>query len=74
MPNGLITWTIYNKPLDYPGGYLARKFDGMDPTEEYFTSGDLEALRERVRVELGGHGVLMKRSKMDHPNVIETWF
>jgi len=69
----LSLWTIYEKPLDHPDGFIARRFesskDGDGPTLDTVI-GDLEHIRSTF--ERAG---LFKiaRSEGDEPRIVETW-
>lgn len=65
-----VLWTIYDKPTDYPGLYVARKFTLAGPTATTMTSEDLDALRNALaRMGLAR----IARSPEDDPVIIETW-
>jgi hypothetical protein len=65
-----VLWTVYDKPKDFPGLYVARKFTLTGPTPSAMTSEDLSALRSALmRMGL----VPMPRSPEDDPVIIETW-
>lgn len=70
----LIFWTIYDKPLDYPIGYIARPFEvgarEPKPLGNPLT-GTLEEIRHELRDVRGLY--LFPRSNADHPTVVETW-
>jgi hypothetical protein len=69
----LSMWTVYDRPRDHPGGFIARRFetgDGVTPTEDVLT-GELEHLRETF--EYAGL-VKMPRSENDEPQIVESWF
>ena len=71
----MTTWTIYNKPKDFPNGFIARCFHigGGEPepmATNFAISGDLILIRECMeRCGL----VRMMRNPGDHPSVVETW-
>lgn len=71
-PNGIPMWTIYNRPCDYPKGYIARKFwvtsKSTTPTEQTIT-GDLNFIRSELPPGL----VCFHRDPNDEPDVVETW-
>jgi hypothetical protein len=62
-------WTIFNKPADYPAGYIARCFEYDQPTQHAMT-GELETLRDCLS-QCGL--VCLMRGEQDHPCVVETW-
>jgi hypothetical protein len=66
----LTMWTIYDRPKDYPHGFIARLHEvpgGPTPCELY---GELEDLRERFRQ--AGFTPLV-RGEGDEPPIVETW-
>jgi hypothetical protein len=69
----LTLWTIYDKPADYPDGFIARRFEvgGGQPVATSDTlTGELEALRQTF-----WKAGLMKLSRQedDEPQIVETW-
>jgi hypothetical protein len=66
-------WTVYEKPLDHPDGFLARRFEsgkgGSTPTQDTLI-GDLEAIRLTL---LRAGLVKLDRSPDDEPQIVETW-
>lgn len=70
-------WTIYNKPADFPGKYVARRFEFDQPTSDYFVSEQLEKVREYVKrsIEITGQGspFLAQRHPSDDPVILESW-
>ena len=70
----LSMWTIYDKPLDLPTGYVARRFEvekgGPKPTNDMLQTPDLEMLRESF---LQAGLTCLARDAEDHPNVVESW-
>ena len=69
----LPTWTIFDRPTDYPHGYIARRSEagkgGVVVTDEVVT-GSLEEIR--LLFERAGLYKLV-RDASDHPNIVETW-
>jgi hypothetical protein len=62
-------WTVFDRPLDYPHGFIARRFELDQPTADAF-EGDIDAIRE-VFERCGFY--CLKRHDADHPSVVETW-
>lgn len=62
--------TIFVKPDDFPGQYVARLVDLQQPTSLVALRDSLEAIRETI--PLGWY--CMGREPQDHPAVVETWF
>jgi hypothetical protein len=79
MKRGALSlWTIYEKPLDHPDGFLARRFEILKgeilkgesaPTEDHLT-GELEHIR-LIFTRAGLYR--LSRSPDDEPQVVETW-
>jgi hypothetical protein len=71
----LAMWTVYDNPTDYPGKFVARRFDvdgsGPKPTASIIIMEDLEALRDVLQFELGL--VKLMRNEGDEPQIVETW-
>jgi hypothetical protein len=69
----LTIWTIYDRPLDHPEGFIARRFevgDGVSgPTRDTIT-GKLEDIRQAF--EKAGL-VKMRREAGDEPQIVESW-
>ncbi len=63
-------WTIYDRPRDYPNGFIARKFNNNIPTKSTLTSDNLEALRDKFKEE----GLsLICRDPSDANSIVESW-
>jgi hypothetical protein len=66
-------WTVYEKPLDHPEGFIARRFEsgkgGATPTQDTLI-GDLEAIRDTL---LRAGLVKLAREPGDEPQIVETW-
>ena len=74
MKRGALSlWTIYEKPLDQPDGFLARRFesnkDGDGPTLDTVT-GELEHIRD-IFTRAGLYR--LSRSVDDDHEIVETW-
>ena len=75
---GLVVWTIYDHPSDFPHGYVARKFlivrgkPEPVPTLALIQSHSLEAVRVGLLEECPGL-VCIKRNEGDEPQIVETW-
>jgi hypothetical protein len=65
-----VLWTVYDRPADFPGLYVARKFTLNGPTSDVMAYPSLEPLREVLR-----HKGLcpIPRSPDDDPVIIESW-
>lgn len=70
----LSIWTITKSPRDAPGLYVARRHvilaGGHHPTNEAYTSNEIEPLRAMFR-ERGF--VLIPRDVRDDPVIVESW-
>ncbi|MHC2536963.1 hypothetical protein [Bradyrhizobium diazoefficiens] len=71
-------WTIFHRPVDWPDGYIARRFEvgggtGVPvPTKSNLAGGDSALPMLRQVFEAAGL-VCMTRSDEDHPSVVESW-
>jgi hypothetical protein len=67
-------WTVYERPRDYPAGYVARMFtigaEGAKATGHAMKCLELEPIREKLhRAGL----VLIPREDADEREIIESW-
>jgi hypothetical protein len=74
MKRGALSlWTIYEKPLDHPDGFLARRHEAVKgvtgPTQDHIV-GDLAQIRA-VFERAGLYKI--PRSDGDEPQIVETW-
>ena len=72
--DSLIIWTVYDHPLDFPFGFVARAHriepGTSTPTDQAFSANTLEA----VRNALTGMGLTrIERSPDDDPVIVESW-
>jgi hypothetical protein len=71
----LAMWTVYDNPKDYPGKFVARRFDvdasGPKPSASIIVAEDLETLQDILQFEMGL--VKLMRSPEDEPQIVETW-
>lgn len=71
----LVMWTIYDRPLDFPQGFIARKWmvSGQpavaQATNETLTDDSLDGLRKRLPPGL----YQMPRGALDETQIVETW-
>lgn len=74
MSEALIMWTIYDHPLDFPLGFVARAYlikDGKAlVSNTAIESPFLEPLRQRM-IDKGL--VCLARNEADDPAIVETW-
>lgn len=66
----LVTWTVYDHPIDFPDFYIARKFEGVNPTKEFIKNKSLIDLQ--VELIFKGCGRI-SRSPEDEPQIVEMW-
>ena len=69
----LTIWTIYDRPIDHPDGFIARRFEvgrGNTVATPEILTGKLEDIRQAF-----WRAGLMKRSRRDgdEPNIVESW-
>ena len=70
----LTIWTIYDKPKDYPHGFIARKFlasrDSLVPTQSIMICSNIEPIQQ----ELEANGFAkVSRDFADQPSIVESW-
>jgi hypothetical protein len=68
-------WTVYDNPTDYPGKFVARRFDvdasGAKPSASIIIMDDLTKLRDMLAFEM--HLTPLARNEGDDPKIVETW-
>lgn len=64
-------WVVYERPADYPTGYVVRLWWGMTPEPASYRAATLTQARQFVRDAGGCHR--MDRQLGDEPQVLETW-
>ena len=73
----LNAWVLYKKPIDYPEGFIARRFIMDVPTSDTITSKSLDILHEKVEAWFRMYGMTphlrLPRHKDDDPAILETW-
>lgn len=71
----LAMWIVYDNPSDYPGKFVARRFDvdasGPKPSSSVIIAPDVDTLRDILAFEL--HLVCLTRDPSDDPKIMETW-
>lgn len=65
----LMAWAIYRQPLDFPFGFLARRYVGEVPTTDVITGCTLEAVNEKLPPNL----LRFAPSPTDDASLAETW-
>lgn len=77
MGKSISSWTIYHNPKDFPGLFVARRFELDKPTDDHFTHTDVECVRQWVHAEAVNSGqgspYCLPRQPQDDPVIIETW-
>jgi hypothetical protein len=70
----LTIWTVYERPKDYPIGYVARAFEitstGPKPTSHAIKCLDLQPIQEKLM--RAGLTRLM-RDDNDEAHIVESW-
>lgn len=70
-------YTIFFNPRDYPGQYVARRFNLEAPSEDCCVTDSLENARTWVREFSLSRGRLadwcQPRSPNDEPHILEIW-
>lgn len=73
MGQTLTIWTIYERPQDYPDGYVVRPWiigrDGIPHPGAGIQAGDLATARAAIPDGL----IRMERADDDEPQILETW-
>jgi len=73
----LANWTVYERPRDYPDGYIARKWVILRgaaepfPTNEIVVGTTLDDVRAKLPPGLAGP---LLRNDDDDPKIVETWW
>lgn len=66
-------WTVYDKPTDYPQGFVARmhvcRAGEHNPTAVFVTGKTLD----KVRAQLPPGLVKIDRAEDDEPHIVEVW-
>jgi hypothetical protein len=62
---------IYERPADYPSGYVVRTWYGLDPEPDAFRCDDLETARAHCIA--AGCAWFMPRALSDAPCIREVW-
>jgi len=68
--NELMTWTVYDHPIDFPDFFVARQFKNLRPTKNIIMSKSLTNL-QRVLIHKGFGKI--SRSGEDDPVIVEVW-
>lgn len=62
-------WTVYKSPKDYPGKFVARRWDGLKPTDDVIVADSLAEVREKLPLGL----ICLDRNLLDDAAIVETW-
>lgn len=78
-PEPLQMWTIYDHPIEFPTGYLARLWevhpDGAVATGHTMSgAGDFGLHLMRRFMQQQGFVCLTRNEDEDDPSIVETWF
>lgn len=68
----LFTYTIYEKPADFPDAWVVRRWEATGDVEDrgvWCLAESLEAARESIPPDL----ICFTRSPEDDPTIVETW-
>ena len=69
----LAIWTIYDRPRDYPDGFIARLHEVADG-ETKATDTTLTGELEEIRKMLWRAGMMkLTRDEQDEPPIVESW-
>lgn len=77
MQQKLNIWTIYENTKDFPGKFVARRFELDQPTRDHFVGASAEAVRDWVQEEAAkmGQGApyRLPRQPEDDTVILESW-
>lgn len=66
----MITYTVYKDPTDYPGKYVVRRFDGLQPDPQPTAVTDnIKQARDHIPDNM----YHIERCPNDDPKIVETW-
>lgn len=66
-------WTVYERPSDYPEGYVARLFKLDQPQDRAMYAPTLTEIREKIDAAHPGL-FCMPRQPGDESQIVEVWF
>ena len=72
MSGTLELWVVYDHPSDFPGVFMARKWEPEGATEDIVEADDLAGVRKLILAR-APCAVRMARSKFDDAKIVETW-
>lgn len=77
MATTLNTWTVYRNTKDFPGLYVARRFELDKPTADHYADGEKKEVIKWIfeqAVKFGqGEPYCLPRQPEDDPVIVETW-
>ena len=69
----LAIWTVYDRPRDYPDGYIARLHEVIDGKQKA-TDMTLKGELDEIRTALWRAGMMkLSRDPKDEPQIVESW-
>jgi hypothetical protein len=68
-PAPVVSWAVFDRPLDDPNRAVARRYVGIVPTEEAHAGDSIEAVRRLLPAGL--HRI--QRLREDSPELVECW-
>jgi len=69
VPMGFTMWTVFENPTDYPGHFVARRFNGDWPSQTVVTAKSLAEIRALLPPDL----YRIPRQEADDPCIVEVW-
>jgi len=63
-------WVVYDHPKDFPDHFIAKRWDGLKPTDDIVRSTDLDFIQQKM--EMMGLIKLMP-NEGDDPCILEMW-
>ena len=70
----LTIWTIFDRPADFPEGYVARRFEIDEGGGSLATRDTLTGKLDDIRMALEKAGFMkMARDEGDGPQIVESW-
>ena len=77
MAQQLCIWTIYKNPSDFPGKFVARRFEGDKPTNDHYANENVDTVRKWIHKDAGNRGQgsphRLERQPNDDPVILESW-
>jgi hypothetical protein len=77
MSDTVKMWVVYDHPVDFPGQFVARRFEGNKATEFHYAHASLSDVRDWVYRDALTFGntapYQMRRHPSDPAVIFETW-